>query len=147
MIKLLPIPHILMPMTSWGCSSLTSPKRPLKILFDYPRDVPICCLRDVPVWRPREVPNQSTRDFTWNTLSGCPPEDFQKTSYQLKLCGICNWMSPNLTFLTFLTFFNISLQTYLIDLTYLNAIQDSEAYLERSHISMMERFAKLLSGL
>ena len=97
MIKLLPIPHILMPMTSWGCSSLTSPKRPLKILFDYPRDVPICCLRDVPVWRPREVPNQPTRDFTWKTLSGCPPEDFQKTSYQLKLCGICNWMSPNLT--------------------------------------------------
>ena len=44
---------------------LTSPERPLNILFDHPGDVTIWPSEDVPIWRPRDVPNQPPRDVHW----------------------------------------------------------------------------------
>ena len=71
-----PSRQILVLRTSRGRLPPTSPGRPLKILFDRPKDVLI--------WRSRDVPR---------TFSGRPLEDLQGTQ---------TWMSPNF-FLTFVS--------------------------------------------
>ena len=109
----LPSRQILIPGTSRGRPPLTSPWRPLKILFDRPRDVPIWCPGDVPIWCPgdvlkwrprdaliwrsRDVPGGLIRDVL-RTFSGRPLEDLESTQ---------TWMSK--------IFFNFSFRTYSID--------------------------------
>ena len=96
-----------------GTSPPTSPRRPLKILFDHPEDAtmwrPVEFLiwppgdvlnwrpGEVLIWRSSDVPGRLFRDFV-RTFSGRPLEDLKSTQ---------TWMSK--------IFFNFSFRNYSID--------------------------------
>ena len=126
--------QILVPRTSWGRPTPTSPGRPLKILFDRPGDVPIWRPGDVLKWRPgdvliwrsRDVPGRLIRDVP-RTFSGRPLEDLESTQ---------TWMSK--IFLTFLL--------ELIRLTKSKSISTLKVYWEPSKTSKIGAFsAKLVN--
>ena len=91
-----PSRQILVPRTSRGRPPPTSPRPPLKILFDHPGDVLIWYLWDVLIWRSRNVPGYLTRDVP-RTLKGRPLEDLKNTQI---------WMSQNLFQLFFQNLFD-----------------------------------------
>ena len=70
--KILPSRQILVPKTSRGRPSPTSPERPLKILFDRPGYVPICNPGDVLNWRPGDVLIWRSRDVPGRWIRDVP---------------------------------------------------------------------------
>ena len=122
--KLYPSRQIVVPRTSRGRPPSSSPGRPLKVLCDYPGDVPNWRPGEVPIWRPGDISKWRPGDVLiwrlWEVVSGCP-QDVLRTSPRRPWKHIIGtiwghrWM-----FLNFFLFFFFG--TFLIDQIYLKAI-------------------------
>ena len=103
-----PSRQILLPRTSRGRPPPTSLERPLKILFDHPRDVP----SDLTSWgRPgmmsRGRPNLTFKGRPWEVDSGRPQNVSRPSKHGLGQCGVISWI-PKI-------YFHFSFGTYSID--------------------------------
>ena len=126
----------LVPRTSQGRRTPTSPGRPLKILFDHPGNIQIWRLGDVPTWRPGDVlkwrPGNVLIWRSWDVpgrlnrdLPRCSQDVPYRTLRVLKLACL-NF------FLTFLS--------ELVWLTKSKSISTLKVYWEPSKTSKMEHF-------